>query len=256
MPGTRKAVIALIVAAPGLGACQSIFGSPLAAGVRQERPVSSEADYAAAQVVEGRKALDEGRLGAAVAAFRNARQSPEHAAASANGLAIAYSQLGRPDLAERYFREAIALAPEVRRYQANLQLFYRANPVERAETVMALAPQPAPPPPQATGVRVVSRGPSGVVTAFQPISRLVRISVNEVMIGNGQEKAAPARPPLAGLTVTTRGGQTRPVNPVNVRLAPREIFVGAKTTQVPDARRPRVAASPGYPIRVKLSAAH
>ena len=118
----RPLILVLALATPLLGGCQSLFGSKLSIRPAGSMvPEGEAAGYAAVQVEIGRKALGDGQLGAAIAAFRNARLYPDQAAEATNGLAVAYSQLGRPDLAERYFREAVALAPRDRRFQANLQ---------------------------------------------------------------------------------------------------------------------------------------
>lgn len=69
---------------------------------------------------EGRRYLSEGNISKAVASFQLARLDKDSAAAANNGLAVSYARLGRPDLAERYFRTAAALDPSDTRYVANL----------------------------------------------------------------------------------------------------------------------------------------
>lgn len=69
---------------------------------------------------EGRAQLRAGRVSAAVASFRIARLDPATAAEAHNGLGVAYAKIGRPDLADRYFRAAIAIDPSDTRFAANL----------------------------------------------------------------------------------------------------------------------------------------
>lgn len=141
------------------------------------------------QLAIGKQRLDQGDYAAAIQAFGNAQLFPEQAANACNGLAVAWLQLGRPDLAERYFKQAIARDPSDPRFQANLMRFYasvaeadvRKTVVETP--VLALGslqdmqlPELVPPVP----VRVQARGP-----------QMTRISAREVAI-SGPPMAAPA----------------------------------------------------------------
>ena len=250
MLGPKKAAMSLILAVPLLGACQSVFGgSRMARTDQKAAPAAPEADYAAAQIAQGRKALDEGQPGAAVTAFRNAKQFPEQAAAASNGLAIAYSQLGRSDLAERYFRDAMALAPGERKYQVNLQRFYQAQSAELARSVAPPAFLPAS---TRTGpIQIVSRDGSRTgLTVSRPASRLARLSPSEVRIGSDQP--APTRPRTAAVSVTSKPGQPYPVR---LTIGPREVFVGRAAAPVRSPAKATVASSQDYPIRVQLKAA-
>ena len=109
------------VAAVMLAGCQS---SPLAGWTFKKHEGSR---LAAAPTVdglivleEGRQYLREGNISKAVASFQLARMDKSTAAAANNGLAVAYAKLGRPDIAERYFRTAAALDPAETKYVANL----------------------------------------------------------------------------------------------------------------------------------------
>lgn len=62
-------------------------------------------------IAEGRRLLDEGRAAEAVAAFRKLIRQEGDDLRALNGLAIAYSELGRPDLAAEMFSRALAMAP-------------------------------------------------------------------------------------------------------------------------------------------------
>ncbi len=113
--------IALLAAASSLIAgCQ---GSPLKGWkfARSTPSTLEQPKFAAAQVLqEGRAQLRSGHVAAAVASFRMAQLDPDTAAEANNGLGVAYSKLGRMDLADRYFRQAIQLAPTDMRFTANL----------------------------------------------------------------------------------------------------------------------------------------
>lgn len=115
-------------------------------------------------LVSGKQALSAGNYGAAIAALRLARLDPACAAEATNGLAVAYAGIGRDDLAERYFRQAVAMAPDDRRFAANLARFTQGR-----ETQLAAAAPPAPPPapvvPQLkAGLHVAAVGTSTAVT--------------------------------------------------------------------------------------------
>lgn len=63
-------------------------------------------------VAEGKRLLEEGRAVEAVAAFRAQLRQEGVDLQGLNGLAIAYSELGRPDLAAEMFGRALALKPD------------------------------------------------------------------------------------------------------------------------------------------------
>lgn len=224
MPRTKTAAAALLLAIPLLAACQSTSGGSSGARASRSSPVAPTlADYGALQIALGRQALDDGLYGTAVTAFRNARQVPQWDAAACNGLAIAYSRIGRPDLAERYFTQAMTLAPEEPRYLANLQRFHQAQAMVRddAERVAAAAlnemessrrnqAAAALPP----GIHVVlGRNVRGIVTSASPPSRLVRLSATEVRLGG---EAAPLR--SASAPRTTRLAARSPSYPIRIEL--------------------------------------
>jgi len=200
----------------------------------------AQADYGGQQLEAGRQALDSGDVSAAIAAFRNAKYAPEHAPAAFNGLAVAYSMLGRADLAERYFRQAIVLAPEEARYQANLARFYRQAPKipVSPDARPAAAPLQAAAPARSSPVTVqyapvrVAEG----VHALRPENRMVRVSANEVRIGPAD--AAPRGPSRA--LAWAESPRQSGAYPVRVPL---------RTT---GSER---SAAPAYPVRVRLGSA-
>jgi len=257
-------MIVLALSMPMLGACSSIFGKPFSfrSGHRAQ-PAVAAADQGAELIAQGRKALQDGQLGTAVTMFRNAKQVPEQEAAAANGLAIAYSQLGRPDLAERYFREAVAIAPAERRYQANLQHFYRLNPVDLAVTALpaqagvAYGAAPVDGSAGTLGPRAAANAKQ-TVTVAQPASRLVRVSAREVRIGGGQATAMSAQSPVRVATPAVAGRPAVTATPISAAyplrfsLQPSEVFVGGTTAPKRVQTGPQLAAAPQYPIRTEF----
>jgi hypothetical protein len=71
--------------------------------------------------------LMRGEVGSAIASFRVAAQTAEFAAPAHNGLGAAYAMIGRGDLAERYFYQAIAEDPNEPKYAANLSRYYKSR---------------------------------------------------------------------------------------------------------------------------------
>ncbi len=186
------------------------------------------ASAAAEQLHQGRKALDERNYVAAVTAFRSVRSSPEHAAEASNGLGVAYAGIGRSDLAERYFRDAMMLAPHDRRFRQNLARVQ----AEIAEKGTRMA-------------RVDAAGASdrAALPLAQGAARLVRVSPLEVNVrapnasADGQRRRA-ANPPVT-LAVTSDGGRRR--NPG---------YPGAVQIASPGAK-----PGSGYPVRIAFRSA-
>lgn len=73
--------------------------------VEQEAP-------AATSLAEGRRFLEQGRAAEAVAVFRRRLRKEGSSLTALNGLAIAYGELGRPELAAEMFARALAMAPD------------------------------------------------------------------------------------------------------------------------------------------------
>lgn len=125
------AALALVLA---LSACDRTDG---------RRPLLRLADQEIedASFEEGRRLLDQGFAAEAVSVFRTVLRRDGPAVPVLNGLAIAYAELGRPDLAADQFARALAIAPNdtatlnnigfaaLRRAEAGLARLY----LERAE---------------------------------------------------------------------------------------------------------------------------
>jgi LytR cell envelope-related transcriptional attenuator/Tetratricopeptide repeat len=61
---------------------------------------------------QGKRQLQLGRAGSAVAAFEDALKADPNSVPALNGIAVAYDRLGRTDVAQRYLDRALALDPE------------------------------------------------------------------------------------------------------------------------------------------------
>ncbi len=68
----------------------------------------------------GRKNLAEGNLATAARYLASARSSPLTRADATNALGVVYVRLGRLDVAQRYFREALEVEPANARFATNL----------------------------------------------------------------------------------------------------------------------------------------
>lgn len=115
-------LLALAGAAAMLSGCQS---SPLTSWMfRDGRPASAQplqfGGDAAVALMGGKAYLRASRISAAIASFQIARRDPASNAEASNGLAIAYSRLGRLDLARRYFEAAVSADPANSKFAANL----------------------------------------------------------------------------------------------------------------------------------------
>ncbi|WP_435417887.1 tetratricopeptide repeat protein [Parerythrobacter aurantius] len=133
--------VTLMVAASALGGCQSPFLQSL--GLVKKTPAQAGFVRGADSVValeEGRAFLRDGQISAAVASFKIAQIDPDTAADAKNGLGVAFAKLGRLDLADRYFREALALRPSDDRFAANLLRLQRDVMLARG---VAMEPAPA-----------------------------------------------------------------------------------------------------------------
>jgi tetratricopeptide (TPR) repeat protein len=202
-------LLLLAVATVPLGGC-SLFGkaNEFAAQKGPARQLKAE-DFALARLTAGREALGKGNWAEAIMAFRDARRVPVLAAQAHNGTGVAYAELGRADLAERYFLAAIAAAPEDRRFAANLAKLYARS--AQPQPVLAAAPEPIPAlTPQRSAL--TSSNPS--IRVERPSGRLVRTARGEMQLqsiptGANDTQMASAAPgaPAAGVTFTRRGAR-------------------------------------------------
>ncbi len=218
MRSSFKTVMLLAISVPALAACANPFVRANQAAARLLSP-SGNSDLAM-----GRQALADGQYGTAIAALRFARLDPACSAEATNALGVAYARIGRDDLAERYFREALALAPDDRRFAANLARFEQAQAQRLASLAAAQAPAPvaAPVQPLKGNVRMVMSGPGrSVMITSASAPRAIRVAnpvpVRTIQVTNGKPQLAAAGPvraaPLAHVTVTGPA-------PLAIRVAP------------------------------------
>lgn len=203
-----------------LSGCQSfpltswMFGGNGRTGGDEVRVANEAADA----LEDGREALSHGRLPAAIVAFRVALASPATRAYASNGLAVAYARMGHEDLAERYFRAAIATDPSDMRFVANLlrlQHMQMARRDQAEQTRLAQAHAPAKMP-----AAIPENGPARTAAPNQDsedarlAGNVERRSRNEVFVSsNGASNSAgievvfgsPGAPERAGESEAVRG---------------------------------------------------
>jgi len=137
----------LSMALLGITACAGHVAEP------QIRAASSGSAAPLGSVDRGRFLLDQGQYGLAIDEFRKALRIDPDNVASVEGLARSYDRLGREDLSDRYYQQALALAPRkaalYAEYAASLRRHGRAQDATNLEAdllaVQALATGPGAP---------------------------------------------------------------------------------------------------------------
>lgn len=241
----RLALHAVIVVTLAVSGCAS--GPRFQAALPQVRDVPVVANLAPHEALaRGRSFLGARQYGLAIELFRSAGRDPALRTESLNGLAVAYDAIGRRDIAERYFEEALASKPDDARARRNLARFYAvtgqqakqrailAAPVAVAAAASAAAPSGGSEPPAGTGDDRVAPGTSAIgrqtpLSAFLP-PMIVRAAL--------PSQAAAA--PLATATNGTAGNVVecqfdRPVGAADAsgemrmfRLNMGEVFIAAE----------------------------
>ena len=98
---TRFALRAILLGTLAVAGCS--LGPRFEASLPQVRNVPVVANLA-----RGRSFLGARQYGLAIELFKSASRDPALRTESLNGLAVAYDAIGRRDIAERYFEEALA----------------------------------------------------------------------------------------------------------------------------------------------------
>jgi Tfp pilus assembly protein PilF len=206
----RKPTLSLLllaVAAVPLGGC-SLFGKTNNFAQKAEARQLKAEDFAQARLAAGREALDKRHWAEAIMAFRDAQRTPRLAAQAHNGMGVAYAELGRADIAERYFLLAIAAAPEDRRFAANLSRLYAKH--AQPEPSLAAVNEPVP---ALAQPRSALSGANTSVKVERPAGRLVRTARGEMRLqgapqGTDQSQmAATSASPTTGVTFTRRNAR-------------------------------------------------
>jgi hypothetical protein len=246
MRSSHKSLLLLAFAVPLAGGCSSLFGRT--ATLKTKPPEQTALALAeAAHLAAGRAALDRGNHAEAITAFRYARTSPVHAADATNGLGVAYSNIGRPDLAERYFRQAMAMEPRNPRFAANLDRLLRANAAFAARSAPA---EPAAPGPVQSFVQMLFGHSGGAAIRVEmPQTRMTRVSGNEVRLGETR---------LGETRLGTGGaGAARPGGAQPARAAVRfelPVTGASRSYPVRVTVAPAVTEANRYPLRIGLTA--
>ena len=241
-------------------ACQMFHSNSarLQAGLRIPQQAAPHA-YAQQQLELGRAALATQNYASAATAFRNSALEPEFAAASHNGLAIAYAGMGRNDLAEGYFRQAIAEDPATLKYADNLLRLQRANfAIEqdrRARAVLIAIPAA---PQSARVLPGTPRRASLTVTA--PTNRMRTAGRTSIHIGayyppqtkpaQRVSSAHAKRDPLP--TIATRESTSLPADPIAAVAGPQSPAVARfgterRTVSLTMPRQPKRPLAAGAP---------
>jgi Tfp pilus assembly protein PilF len=223
----------MLLATMALSGCASIFGhgladrSPPQAGTAQAAAVNPELALA-------RQDMDAGLTAEAIDHFRAAQMDPQALPAASNGLGVAYARLGRLDLADRYFRMALALEPANQRFAANMLRLQRDYALAQARQAqaeqLAAARQPA------------EAAPPAVAVAERP-GAIERVSRGEVYIRTASVEAAaptaivasrdaPPAPAVAKLVRKPAPAKVSSSYPVRIDLARRASSAGGEAVAV------------------------
>ena len=120
---TRFALRAILLGTLAVAGCS--LGPRFEASLPQVRDVPVVANLAPSEALaRGRSFLGARQYGLAIELFKSASRDPALQTESLNGLAVAYDAIGRRDIAERYFEEALASQPADERTRRNLARFY------------------------------------------------------------------------------------------------------------------------------------
>ena len=243
----------LVVPMIGLSGCHSF---PLTSWMFKR----SEPSLAAAPKVDGAQSLEEGRAAlqanrpaAAIVPLRIAMLDPALRPQASNALGVAYAQMGRDDLAERFFKAAIAADPTDTRFSDNLlrlQTAVLARQVKANEARLARASSTSDA--EASGFVLAPNSPVRPASQAQPASGIAqRRSRAEVFIPSATQSSAPsatvafATPKVAKATPAKSASpadsdqiELRVVaSPIRINLAEVPVAKPAPATAEPDQKR-------------------
>ncbi len=193
MSNARTRILIVSAVIPMLGGCKAIFGESLFGLHRQSKPDIEQASLmpADAATQEGRQQLAAGNPGLAIAAFQRALATGETIAPAANGLGVAYARVDRPDLARRFFEQAIASAPGDPKYVANLDRLIAANQLAFAYREAEVSARQAAVSPPAVQTGVPTSAEKQVVHREVAVEGAMRrVSRAEVMITTAPSSSA------------------------------------------------------------------
>ncbi len=220
-----RARLLIIGAMPlALSACALFRGHDVNLGRVQVTPTTGQSDALPGSdpVAAGRRQLAAGNFGNAIGAFRLALIQQPDSAAAANGLAIAYDAIGRPDLARRYFEQAMGSDPGNASYRRNYDRFAARMD---AATVRLAAHSGANWPIKSAAAATPPKGQA-----------LVRLSLGEVKLRAGSEpRPAPVTAPKE-VRLSLAGGTPRLDVPIERAQAAKQAAVSLADGSVDFAR--------------------
>lgn len=221
-----RMILIAAVAASMLGGCQSIFGKEAQLDIRPIGGASSETSASLA-LEEGRQQLLRGEVASAIVSLQVASINEETAAAAHNALGVAYSRLGRGDLAERYFRQAVAGDPMEAKYAANLDRFYRSQEAALAKAAMQ---------------------------AKMDFARAEPVVAKEIADSVVQQRQIQAGPSTVRVSSAGNGAAVRRVSAreIAIRTIPARHSQPAADGRRPNSRYAAAPPIPVYPVRIAL----
>jgi hypothetical protein len=227
--------LALVSAGTMLGGCQQIHSMFAGRPAHADTAAIDMSSYFVVRLEAGKQHLREHRLAQAVTAFRQASYDPATAAEAYNGMAIAYAELGREDLAKRYFMAALQADPTDERFTRNLARLDGSMPsaAPAAANARVDLPQGVELPPVAP-VAALAAPPTAALATGAPSYAVARTVAREVPVAKTY------------VPVPHRAAEVR----VSRVSADRPVAVGRVTIEGPR----RVSAQPpAYPVRVVLA---
>lgn len=191
MNGRFLAAMALSILCAG---CAGLDFGPRPKAAHQQVDMTS---YFAARLESGRRHLDDGNLTRAIEAFRQASYDPATAADALNGMGVAYSMLGRDDVARGLFLRAIDRDPADPRFWRNLaRLDEKAMLARRPEPAAPIPVEAAPEPAPAIAAAAARAGAEDG-TALKPV-RKREVFIRTIAAADSPPTTVPERAALAG----------------------------------------------------------
>jgi hypothetical protein len=225
----------------GVTACAGHVAEP------QIRAASSGSSAPLGSIDKGHFLLEQGQYGLAIDEFRKALRVDPDNVASVEGLARSYDRLGREDLSDRYYQQALALAPRNARlyadYAASLRRHGRGQDAVNLEAdlraidtpaMASKAPAVAVATPRTTALAAPAASSAPIAGADPERPYLRRESLTEVILvtTSPSRPSASARPIVANEIAVPQARlqlPTRVVNAVGRRgIATRYIGVLAR----------------------------
>lgn len=244
---TRFSIHAIALGTLAVAGCS--FGPRFEAALPRVRDVPVVANLGPSEALaRGRTFLGSRQYGLAIELFKNSARDPDLRTESLNGLAIAYDAIGRQDIAERYFEEALASKPTDARTRRNLERFYAATgQKEKRQAIVAGAAVLERPEPEAlpssdliaTGRNRERIAAASTAISIEPKSPLAPI-LSPMIVKAGLSaraksvRAAPAQSDDAGTGIECLIDRSADVGHPSemrmVRLSVGEVFIAATPT--------------------------